>query len=475
MVIGKVYKRPLINASRPVAKRPKLLQAASKLPVSYIGRKRMLAAGAGRLAGGIVRGAVRAIPYADAALAVGGALKGAYNYIRGNKKGPGAGKRPFSSTTKFAGYVKKPSRGSTILDKCAKDGFVFKTEIAYETDSVPGGGTTGQQVLYQAHSTMPSQMTLFCCMAALFKKIFNKAGYNIKNYEDVVLDGSTYPLKIILYYKIKDGDVVSTHEETVAVNETFATHVSKWITWLESLASTASLPQQFLFLRLYDWYGAVNAPQLKVALDLLGCKFEIHSKSVAKLQNRSIGPGGTTTESVDNVPLKGKYFDYRTNAVLFRDYNEPAAATRSALTTERFRGTLPKFQLDDVTGTNMYKDMPLVNQFVGVKKYGDVRISPGDFKESSMYDKTTITLNKLIQTILAKGYGDMTNRRYNQIWLGKTRLFAFEKELHTTIGSSTDGFSIKLGFEHQVEIGSICKIVQSKFSSPRIDTINTEL
>lgn len=471
MVIGRVYKKPRIDVKKVAPPNRNVIRAASGaikrfapvgVPLSYkVGRA------AGRIAGKVIPGLSAAATAYDVYSAV--------RSVMGGKKKTVDSKR---STTKFAGYVKRPRKRAGVIDMCARNGFVLKSEKAYETVSSAGDASASdpaQQVLYQAHSTMPAQATLYVCISALLKKLFNKAGYNIKNYEDVILDGSSYKLKVRLYYKIKDGDAVATQDQEVALTETFAVHVGKWVQWLEGLASTASLPQHFLFLRLYDWFGAVDAPQLKCALDLASCSFTVHSKSEAKIQNRSVTSSGVSSENVDNTPLKGRYFDYRTNGTIFRDYNEPSSATVASLTTDRFYGVLPKYQVADLTGTKMYDELPSLKQFVGVKKFGEVRIQPGDFKTSVMLDKTTIGLNKLVNTILAKGYGDTTNKRYNQLWLGKTRLFAFEKELSTVVGTKADGYGVKVGFEHQYELGAICNIYESKFSSPRVTISNGEI
>ena len=425
--------------------------------------RRMSALRAGRSAiGGIARGAVKAMPYVDAAVM---AYKGGkYVYNRFFKKTPR--RLGSAANAKYIGKFKSGAKTVTNMDKFADQGVVKKMEYGKVVTE------SNRQVVYVAHSSMPAYHVGQLMFGALLKKLFMLAGHHIKNENEILLQDSYYNSLIRIHTKVKDGDVVSVDTFTVTANtSTLSTVLNAMQTWLVNKSETATLPNQFLALRLYtDFSGVIsNAFELKAEIDLSTVSFDYFSNSLFKLQNRTINSTGNDQDNdVDNVPINGKSFEFKSNGTLYRDYGTPATGTSSAITTSNYYGVLPT-TIPSATGTKMYDEVPIRTQFVGCGNVANVLLQPGEIKTSIIKDTLTISLSKLISVLYTRKPDSTGVGRFNQIWLGKTKLFAFEKLINAVAMSATNQFN--LAYEHQLEMGCVCKIHKVNYTAPMIDQV----
>lgn len=356
-------------------------------------------------------------------------------------------------------------RITSLADKFSNKGTVRKVEVGSVVVEPE------RQVCYLAHSTMPATQVLRQCIQSLLKRLLTEASIAIKNENDPLTPNQYYYNEIRLYYKVKDGDIVTEKKFILTAAETLAQVTSAWITWLrDTLSGTSGLMNQMLSLRYYAQFGTTTDALLMLSeLDLTTVRFEIYSKSFLKMQNRTINStGNDSTEDVDNVPISGRFFEYATNGTIYRDFSTPASVASSAqVTTDNNYGLLPRPTTTSDTGTNIYKEIPDRTQFVGCKKSGTALLQPGQIRTSLLYDKMNVGLNKIIQVILCRVPN--TDNQPNQIWMGKTRLFAWEKVINAVAMTSTNQFN--LAYELHLEIGAICTASKSTYTAPSISQI----
>lgn len=417
---------------------------------------RMAAATAGRYASKLspaVRAAVQAYKVGRAAR----------NFFRSKPKV--TKKMGSHYNSKAAGYFKAGKKITANADKFSVEGFVRKVEWGgVVTDSA-------NQVTYVAQSTMPARQVAQAMCAALLKKLLVLANHRVKSEKEVLLDGQYYNSQVDILYKTQDGNAISTETFVITTTDTFETIALNIYLWMEGLGQSTSLPNQFLSMRYFVRLGTLaTANLLQAELDLTTCRFDFYGKSQLKIQNRTINStGNDTSEDVDNVPLKGKSYEFKTNGTIYRDYGEPGSATSAAITTSPTYGVLPTV-IGATTGTKMYDELPDRTQFIGCKKIGTAALDPGEVKTSILLDKTSLTFGQAIQVLFARKTNSPGVSRFNQYWIGRTRLFGFEKLINAVAMSATNQFN--LAVEHQFEIGAICKIKRSAFTAPSV-TVNT--
>lgn len=421
----------------------------------------------GQVAGGVARAVGRAGQVAVRNTTVGRALAAAkfggvaYRMYKSARK-PVAKKqssrRGSHMNSKATGFFKNPVKRTTEMDRIAEAGIVNKIE----SGSVV---TSTRDVTYIAHSTMPQFSVAKLFVKSLLKKLYNTAGIKIKNEEVPVMPALYYNQEVHMLYKAKDGAVVSVEKWTVTSASTLLSITNDIVAFFTTRADANTLPTQYLNLRLFTQYGTlVTSLQLLADIDLTHVTFLIKSQSYLKVQNRTINStGNDTSEDVDNVPIYGKYFDFNTNGTIFRDYAEPATGGSSAITTQRTFGVLPSTIATD-TNSNMYKELPLSSQFIGCKGQGKAHLDPGEIKTSVMHDSVKIGLQKLIAVLWGKPASVTTAGQFQQYWIGKTRLFGFEKMIQAVATDSTNQFN--LAYEHQLFLACVALLNQKYHTAP---------
>lgn len=369
-----------------------------------------------------------------------------------------------ADNSKSMGRFKSYKPKLTKLDIAARQGFVSRREVG---DVV---SDASNQVVYVAHSTMPQRLVERTLFKSLIKRLMQEAGVAIKN-ENVSLLGTQYYNSLIrLEYKVKDGAVVAVKEWTLTSASTLLSVADDMYNTFNGWAGTANLPQQLLRISFFvDFSGVISsAYMLQSTLDLTSARVQIVARSELKVQNRTLNStGNNQSDNVDNVPIDGKFFEYKTNSTIYRDYATPAASNKQGISTSPDYGTLPKLPVDP-TGTSMYDKIPLTSQFIGVKKEGSAHLDPGEIKTSVMTDQTTMTISKLIYLLYARSSAGLSTG-IQQCWIGKTRLFAYEKMINAVAMSETNQFN--LAYEHMVEIGVVLKTLKNFHTAPSTSTI----
>lgn len=349
----------------------------------------------------------------------------------------------------------------TVFDKAANRGVVERQQ--YGNVKTASGN---YKVLYLAHSTMPAQRVGVGMFAALIKKLLSEASLHIKDWSSPIVDDQYYNGIIELRYRVEDGAAITAQNFTLtSSSSTLLSLANAMATFFEGLTSN-NLPSELLTLRYYvDFSGVVATSKvLHADIDLTSVSFLINSKSEMRVQNRTINStGNDEADDVDNVPLDGKFFEYATNGTQYRDYT--GATTSSALTTDHVYGVLSTIT-PSTTSTRLFSDIPLRSQIVGCKNIGSYNLQPGSIRSSVMYDKVYISFSKLVHTLYTKTLGGGGVGQYHQVWLGKTRLLAFEKTIHPTTTGAVN--QINVAYDHKVELGITCYSKKKLQTAPHI-------
>jgi len=309
-----------------------------------------------------------------------------------------------------------------------------------------------RQVIYLGQATMPGELMAKTVFKSLIKKLFVLGNFIIKNDIEPVINLQYYSSEIVVQFKERDGAVVQNHVFPIITTATLADLGNDFYTWWATLSGN-TYPTQFLSMRLYVQYGTfANALQVVSEIDLTSAKVSLYSESRLKIQNRTVSStANDQADDVDNVPIQGRSFDFKTSGTQFRDYNTPAAPNISALTCNQWYGVLASAQPAE-TGSLMWKEVPNSSQFVGCQKVQGLRVQPGDVKKSVMYDSSEMYLTKFLYTVFARNPNAQPSR-FQQIWLGKCRIFAFEKLMQPVATNEENHLSI--AYEHNLEVGAI--------------------
>lgn len=434
---GQAYRRPNGGGrgwsggpSTPVAYTPR---ATPRTPVKSVARN-LLGAGVRRLAA--------TNPYTRTAMAAYDTAKFAQTMFR--RPAASKGRRTGSAAnSKSAGYFGKASSKVNAVDKHLTTGSVYRIETGYVwTDAV-------NQVSWVAQTTAPANQIGRAAFAALVKKLYKMQSITIRSHDSLILEGNSYDNQIILDYKDRDGGAILQHSIAIPkATSTLNSVAESLFTFANNFrTSTSGVPDQFLKIQLYDGFNSVIITKFVVAsLQLTQCKFKYDCLSHLKIQNRTINTAGNNeADDIDNVPIDGRFFDYKSNGTTFNDYT--TAGGSSVLTTNADTGVLP-ISAPTTTGTTMYKEIPNYKQFSGCKQAGNCHLDPGEIKTSVLKDSFTLSFSQMMKILFEK---PTAVNLHSQYLVGKSRAFAFEKMINAVAMSGVNQFV--LAVEHQFHVG----------------------
>lgn len=372
-----------------------------------------------------------------------------------------SGKGKGATMSKSAGYFNKSLSTYTTTDKCADQGVVYNVENGDVISDT-------RNVTYLAHSTMPAITVAYVCFGSMFKNLLRKVGLKIKNWDVPLLEQGGYPAIIRMHFKGRDGNTITLQDFPVSLTKTLSELVIDCHNFFLARSNANTQPQQFLRLQfLYNIAALSSASIVEAELDLTNVSFEIVSDSHFKIQNRTVTSSTkTNADDVDNVPIYGKSFDFKTNSTIYRDYSRPGATGTAAITTQGFYGVLRTTPLPSDTDTKLYEEVPLATQFLGVKHVQSAHLDPGEIKTSVMKDAAKLSLAKLISVIYSNAPNTGFDFNFKQSWIGKTRLFAFEKMIDSVATTTENAF--KLAYEHNLCLGAICSHKTNFQTAPQV-------
>lgn len=442
---GRGWHTPMSLPRTPVRGRT-MTRAGSAVRSLSSAASRSLSAGARTL--------LRSNPYTNAAMSAYDAGRSMVNSFTQTKFGSRKGAKFSKSAGRFGGG----SRKVNAVDKHCVKGSVQKIETGYVWVDATN------QVSYVAQSTAPANNIAKTALASLVKKLYSLVSLTIRSHDSLILEGSSYDNQIILEYKDKDGTAILSQAFAVPrATSTLNTVVLDMFNFFNGFrGAAAGVPDQFLKISLFDGFNSVIITKFLVAtLQLTQVKFKFNTASILKIQNRTINStGNNEADDVDNVPIQGMFYDYKTNGTQFNDYTTGAGT--SVLTTSADTGLLPNVAVT-TTGTSMYKELPILKQFLGCRKAGKAHLDPGEIKTSVLTDAFTYSFPVLMKILFEKGAAGNIHTQYH---IGKTRAFGFEKMINAVAMSSTNQFT--LAVEHQVNIGCTIQVKRDFLTASNI-------
>nr|QXN75696.1 MAG: capsid protein [Virus sp.] len=379
----------------------------------------------------------------------------------GSKRKSGA-----HSNSKAAGYFGGAKYNVNAVDRHAQNGIVIRKEFGSVKQD------PSNQVLLLQQSTAPANVVARAAIGAMLKRLFNYNQVQVRSLDTLVLQNSTYDNSILLWHKEKDGNAITqTRFSVPRATATVNTITDEMFTWFNAFRF-GQIPDQFLRLQLLEVFSLGNETVM-VTMNITNLVFNFDTTSTLKIQNRTINSSGNdTSEDVDNVPIFGKFYDISTNSTIFNDYSSGASSAQ--LTTDPDFGVLPtSLAFLPVSTTSLYKELPMQKQFAGCKKSGKSHLDPGEIKTSVLKDSFVFPLNLLMKKLFSKITTAISGpeRYYTQYWIGKSRIFAFEKMINAVAMTAENQFNI--AYEHQVDIGCTCIVKRDNLTAAQMTVANT--
>lgn len=386
-----------------------------------------------------------------------------YKYVSAGRKQRAAARaavkarrnRKGASMSKSAGFISNaPSMAPAKVEMFMDKGVVATLE---QGDVV----SNTRAVTYLAHSTNPRDSTMTIAIGALLKKLFNKAGIKIKNWDFYILDGTDIPARVEIVYKERDGGPRQRQAFTMPTNKTLRGMVNDIKAWLDTF-TPGNYPQQFLELQYFHDIGTIGSSRLiAYEIDLQSVKLHYHCRSSMKIQNRTINStGNNEADDVDNVPLYGRHFTVNGNGAMYRDYpDNGGVGSTPYLTTDKLYGVLNYSVLPLEAGTTLYGEVPVKSQLTGVKQHGNIHLDPGEVKTSAIVHEATISWNGMIQRYYSKAGTGVNNKDAQRFTFGKTRILAMEKMINAVAVDATN--APRIAYEHNLELACYATIYQN--------------
>jgi len=326
------------------------------------------------------------------------------------------------------------------MERCAYKGVVGTYEFI--------GGQEDVDCLYVGHSTVPIEPALYQVCFGLYKAMWKIIGIRASDSATVIPPecvGSKFEFMEARY----DSNVTTViHSRVVLITDTLDVLVSLLVTAIKGWLGVGG---QFRYLFSMKFV----ADKRVIDVDLTKATIRLISESTFKIQNHSKN-GGESADDVDNVPLIGKSYKIRGQAIQI--HGQPRGFATNNMTSSNSKGIVAYSANNDTSGK--FKEPVLKGTVVGCISYGDVQIQPGEIRTSiETFNKNmsfTQFFNKLQyqwDTGSAKQYNPGTQ-------LGTTTFFGLEKQLNN------DNISpIIIDYEHNLRMGTVVSLKQTGFTS----------
>jgi hypothetical protein len=328
---------------------------------------------------------------------------------------------------------------SATAKKFAKDGFVAMSEN--------NGIQSTDHCMYIGHGTDSNSMYNAIWYAA-YKSLINKAGFQIRTWEDLLPLGSGG--KIHAYYRADDGNSPISGPLTVLTS--FKTHseiVNELLSTIRSTFPAAVAYPNWNRLELLNGYSTGEPLVLdgftQAVLDLVQYKITIDYKSTLKLQNRSLAPNNTGTgedladedgTNVANQPLVGKLYrqqEWLNGFLPSRKELFGGAGVPNEYVPLNTKTTGLIYSVSDssagglgpVAATNPFRKPPPAYVMGNKVKSGQVTFGPGEIRLHKFVWDVTMSFNTFTRKLCMSQ--DYVNE--NIVPVGHASVYAFEKML----------------------------------------------
>jgi len=351
------------------------------------------------------------------------------------------------SSKKSKGRLTQGNVQATAKSKRKMEGLALKGVVGtYEYTAL----ASDSDCVYVGHSTVPLEPAMYQVCFALYKALFQKIGIRATASDlncPPEMAGSKFEF---LEARYNDNSTAVFHSRVILVTDTIDVLVSLLVTALKVWLGDGG---QFRYLFLAKFI----ADKRVVEVDLTKAKITMMSESTFKIQNQSLNVVGETVEEVDNVPLIGKSYKIRGQAIQI--HGQPKGFAVYNMTVSNIKGIVAYAASSDPTGK--FKEPLLKGSVVGCTAYNDVAIQPGEIRSSIETFQKTMTFVNFFTKLQYQFDILSSARTYNPgTQLGTTTFFALEKQLN-----NDDTKALTIEFEHNLRMGTVVSLKNSGFTS----------
>lgn len=318
-----------------------------------------------------------------------------------------------------------------------------------------GGTVTNDKCIYIGHSTVGREKLLKVVCMAIMRRLAHQLGQQVVTFKEQI--GSwgvshTNPLGDLYYsYNSASQNVTAITNVQITNAMTWEGLVDAFITSIKAVAGAAGA-RTFEIVEIWiqqeeDTVTNAVIPITPARLHLRGAFVKFSCYSNLKIQNRTLANSGANPEhhdsmlDVENNPLQGRSYTCKGNQFKMRWNND--GSNSFALFSNDDSGVIDGGDIDTNGVTTEMLDLlqrpPSRNMFVGTRLMGKCRLGPGQIKGSSIRYAKEISLARLMRAFTPKIMGAQQT-----FWQSKSKLFAFEKMMHTDDATEPD---MNIGYE----------------------------
>lgn len=361
---------------------------------------------------------------------------------------------PGMSTGYYKGRFAKRSSANDVssrkLNYYSGRGYVTCQEVFGQCNDV--------DCVYVGHTTYNKPEIAKAIACATLRSLLIKAGFNpdspqqeipfnlynqstgfTLNWVEINADGAVTPVQ----YTIPDNTNLSNLATASGFYDRILSRMDK---------DDGSVRYEIDRIALYSLDFNVTATgRLAAEINLKREHIELEIISTLVVQNRTkpATGSGTTTDAVDNQPLKGYRYEC-SNGV-------PTVKTMGNDGLEKMlsNGVLLQ-QAVDLSPASLFKEPPPPRMFSNCRKYNRVALEPGEIKRSSIVWRVTGLWNTVIQQRLTSQKG-VANENIGKA-PGRCELFAMEERLNS-------GSSNAITIQYECDKKTMCRTWQGKLAT----------
>lgn len=370
----------------------------------------------------------------------------------------GLGGRTVAITaSKSSGFIGTSAKYSKKQMKTNKE--VMRRGICYVREHAHS--FTGSEMVVIGHSTTPEHYYATAFALAIVKMIFAKHNWLNGGTMTALLTsnngyvvGDIFQVGVIDKEAITGGSVPFSNILTVAAGSTVDDLVSAYrnnilLTYVNAGTSYAGI----------RFVPAAGSFKDRLDLNLSGAKFYVHAKSTLKIQNQAVAAAGDNEDSVNNIPIFGRYYETNGTYLQPRKQINQTSGAGAQWTASRTTGSFFVSYTRDSSSVD-YREPPQPSFFSGVKTSGKDKLDPGEVRTSVLTSTHIDSVNKLHK------FFSTTAGTLSATAGGKFRCFAFERMID--IGASLA--DIRVSFENDTKIWAVLKLSNQDYWGAVVDT-----
>lgn len=331
------------------------------------------------------------------------------------------------------------------------------------------GSVTDKDSVYVMNEAINARDCIFNMIAAVFRKLFEKAGLRINGYNASVVsitsgDANVTPYTVNVVTQNNITGVSFANPYQILAADSFGTVVNAFVQLFEEYSAgygrfnvgNSVEPYKVVF-----WQGASNATSPVVLSELLFNEtfVSVFSRSELKVQNRSVATGGSTdAENIANTPLQGRVYEFRGVPKPKANGFDVGGTNPAVYPFERIHYPEGGGHFGGNTGgmsTDM-KEPPMPQFFWNCFKAGGIRLEPGEIKGFKVYAHKKGNFLKILKSIRLQMY--QVGAPYTNYSVFPVQMIGLEDVLNA---NSVE--SIAVQYEIQRTLGVKCWTRQKKY------------